>query len=87
MAALSLRAIVVSCIFLVRVICTLGASILQVVAVDPLKDSGQSLYRQYANKKNKIILNAHWVYHCIRDKTLHGFASNWADCKVTGQEQ
>ncbi|KIP06616.1 hypothetical protein PHLGIDRAFT_90682 [Phlebiopsis gigantea 11061_1 CR5-6] len=63
-----------------------GYSGVMYILVDPLKDSGQSLYRQYANKKNKIILNAHWVYHCIRDKTLHGFASNWADCKVTGQE-
>lgn len=56
-------------------------------AVDPLKESGQNLYRQYAGKKNKMILSYQWVYSCIRDKTLHGFATNWAGCKVTGQEQ
>lgn len=55
--------------------------------MDPLKESGQNLYRQYAGKKNKIILNAHWVYHCINDKTLHGFATNWANCKVNGNEK
>lgn len=34
-----------------------------------------------------MVLNAHWVYHCIRDKILHGFATNWAGCKVTGKER
>lgn len=61
--------------------------ILTLALVDPLKESGQNLYRQYAGKKNKIILNAHWVLHCIRDKALHGFATQWAGCKVTGKER
>ena len=90
MAVLSLRVIVVLCIFWVRPICISNRShnpdFFHLV-VDPLKESGQNLYRQYAGKKNKIILNAHWIYSCIRDKTLHGFASNWANCKVTGQER
>lgn len=56
-------------------------------AVDPYTESGQNLYRQYAGRKNKIVLNATWVVRCIHDKTLHGFATNWAGCKVTGKEQ
>ncbi|KAI0087957.1 hypothetical protein BDY19DRAFT_994383 [Irpex rosettiformis] len=57
------------------------------ILVDPHKESGQNLYRQYAGKKNKIVVHASWVHHCINDKTLHGFSTNWAGCKVTGKEQ
>ncbi|KAI0695545.1 hypothetical protein BC835DRAFT_1414829 [Cytidiella melzeri] len=57
------------------------------ILVDPHKESGQNLYRQYAGKKNKIVVHAAWAQHCIQDKTLHGFATNWAGCKVTGKEQ
>jgi hypothetical protein len=55
--------------------------------VDPHKESGQNLYRQYAGKKNKIVVHSAWATHCIQDKILHGFATNWAGCKVTGKEQ
>lgn len=56
--------------------------------VDPHKESGQNLYRQYAGKKkqSKIVLNAQWVHQCIQDKALHGFATGWAGYKVTGNE-
>ncbi|KAI0758347.1 hypothetical protein BC629DRAFT_1125756 [Irpex lacteus] len=57
------------------------------VLVNPHRESGQNLYRQYAGKKNKIVVDASWVQHCVNDKTLHGFATNWAGCKVTGKEQ
>lgn len=55
-------------------------------AVDPHKPSGQNLWRQYAGKKGKIVLNAQWVHECIKTNQLQTFHSNWAGCKVTGTE-
>ena len=54
--------------------------------VDPHKPSGQNLWRQYAGKKGKIVLNAQWVRECIKTNQLQTFHSNWAGCKVTGNE-
>ncbi|EIM81077.1 uncharacterized protein STEHIDRAFT_172112 [Stereum hirsutum FP-91666 SS1] len=55
--------------------------------VDPHKESGQSLYRQYAGKKNKMILSSQWVHECVRLGTLQTFQTGWANCRVTGNEQ
>lgn len=56
------------------------------VLVDPHTESGQSLYRQYAGKKGKIILSYRWVNECINKNELQTYATNWAGCKVTGNE-
>ncbi|KAK7045560.1 hypothetical protein VNI00_007392 [Paramarasmius palmivorus] len=63
-----------------------GYSHVPYILVDPLKPSGQSLYRQYAAKKGKIVLNAQWVNECIKAGQLQTFHTNWAGCKVTGNE-
>jgi len=55
--------------------------------VDPHKESGQNLYRQYAGKKGKIVLHYRWVHECICSGALQTFHSNWAGCKVTGMEK
>ena len=55
--------------------------------VDPYKESGQNLYRQYAGKKGKIVLSANWVYECVKAGALQTYVNNWAGCKVTGQEK
>lgn len=57
------------------------------MAVDPHKESGQNLYRQYAGKKGKIVLAAHWVHECVKAGVLQAFQNNWAGCRVTGTEQ
>ena len=56
------------------------------ISVDPHKESGQNLYRQYAGKKGKIVLNARWVHECVKAGVLQTFHSNWAGCKVDGTE-
>jgi hypothetical protein len=56
-------------------------------SVDPHKPSGQNLFRLYASKKTKIILNAVWVHECIKANQLQTFHVNWAGCKVTGNER
>ncbi|KAF8829281.1 hypothetical protein HHX47_DHR3000502 [Lentinula edodes] len=63
-----------------------GYSGVPYILVDPLKPSGQNLYRQYASKKGKIILNFRWVHECIKARQLQTFQTNWAGCKVTGKE-
>ncbi len=54
--------------------------------VDPLKPSGQNLYRQYAQKKGKVVLDSRWVHECIKAGDLLVYNSNWGGCKVTGNE-
>jgi hypothetical protein len=54
--------------------------------VDPTQESGQNLYRQYAGKKGKIVLDARWIHECVRAGALQTFQHNWAECKVTGTE-
>ncbi|KLO18347.1 hypothetical protein SCHPADRAFT_925157 [Schizopora paradoxa] len=54
--------------------------------VDPHKETGQSLYRQYAGKKGKIILDSKWVHECVQARELLVFNKNWGGCKVTGKE-
>jgi len=54
--------------------------------VDPQKSSGQNLWRQYAGKKGKLVLDARWVHECIKAGQLQTIHSNWAGCKVTGSE-
>lgn len=55
-------------------------------SVDPHKESGQNLYRQYAGKKGKIVLSASWVFECVKAGELQTYQHNWAGCKVTGSE-
>ncbi|KAH7927494.1 hypothetical protein BV22DRAFT_1006901 [Leucogyrophana mollusca] len=55
--------------------------------VDPHKESGQNLYRQYVGKKGKMVLHYRWVQECIRANVLQTFQTNWAGCKVTGTEK
>ncbi|KAH7888811.1 hypothetical protein F5I97DRAFT_1855699 [Phlebopus sp. FC_14] len=57
------------------------------ILVDPHKESGQNLYRQYAGKKGKIVLHYRWVHECIRAGALQTFQNHWAGCKVTGTEK
>jgi len=56
------------------------------VTVDPHRESGQSLYRQYAGKKGKIVLNVQWVHECVKAGALQTYHTSWAGCKVTGSE-
>ncbi|KIK67480.1 hypothetical protein GYMLUDRAFT_238760 [Collybiopsis luxurians FD-317 M1] len=56
------------------------------ILVDPLKPSGQNLYRQYAASKGKVVLNCRWIHECIKARQLQTFQTNWAGCKVTGNE-
>ena len=63
-------------------------SFLNLVAlVDPHKESGQSLYRQYAGKKGKIVLSAQWVLRCVEAHALQTYHNNFGGCKVTGNEK
>ena len=55
--------------------------------VHPHTESGQNLYRQYIGKKGKAVLDARWVYECIKAGALQTFVNNFAGCKVTGSEQ
>lgn len=55
--------------------------------VDPHKESGQNLYRQYAGKKAKVVLSAAWVLECVKTGELQTYQTNFAGCKVTGTEQ
>ncbi|CAL1707063.1 unnamed protein product [Somion occarium] len=57
------------------------------ILVDPHKESGQNLYRQYVGKKTKIVLDANWVIECVKAGELQTYQTNWAGCKVTGNEQ
>ncbi|KAG8213819.1 hypothetical protein J3R82DRAFT_10534 [Butyriboletus roseoflavus] len=57
------------------------------ILVDPHKESGQNLFRQYAGKKGKIVLHSRWVHECVRAGALQTFQNNWAGCKVTGTEK
>ncbi|KAK0455445.1 uncharacterized protein EV420DRAFT_1553680 [Desarmillaria tabescens] len=63
-----------------------GYSGVTYILVDPLKPSGQNLYRQYVGKKGKIILDSRWIHECIKAGELQAFHTNWAGCKVTGNE-
>ncbi|KAF8149557.1 hypothetical protein B0H34DRAFT_734307 [Crassisporium funariophilum] len=63
-----------------------GYSGVPYILVDPYKASGQNLWRQYNGKKGKIILNASWIHECIKANQLQTFHSNYAGCKVTGNE-
>ncbi|KAJ7725855.1 hypothetical protein DFH07DRAFT_853624 [Mycena maculata] len=63
-----------------------GYSGVPYILVDPHKDSGQNLFRQYANKKGKVVLDARWIRECIKAAQLQTFLTNWAGCKVDGTE-
>ncbi|KAF8800273.1 hypothetical protein BYT27DRAFT_7148951 [Phlegmacium glaucopus] len=63
-----------------------GYSGVSYILVDPHKPSGKNLYRLYASKKTKVVLNAIWVHECIKANQLQTFHFNWAGCKVTGNE-
>jgi hypothetical protein len=56
------------------------------VSVDPHKPSGQNLWRQYAGKKGKLVLNSRYIHECVKAGQLQTFHANWAGCKVTGTE-
>ncbi|KAH9949642.1 hypothetical protein B0H21DRAFT_804204 [Amylocystis lapponica] len=64
-----------------------GYSGVPYILVDPHKESGQNLYRQYIGKKGKIVLSANWVIECISLGVLQTYHHNWAGCKVTGTEK
>ncbi|KAI0268626.1 hypothetical protein BC834DRAFT_968089 [Gloeopeniophorella convolvens] len=57
------------------------------ILVNPHAESGQNLYRQYAAKKGKVVLDARWVHECVKAGALQTFVTNFAGCKVTGTEQ
>ncbi|KAI0769335.1 hypothetical protein BD413DRAFT_477758 [Trametes elegans] len=57
------------------------------ILVDPHKESGQSLYRQYVGKKGKIVLSAQWVLRCVEAGALQTYHTNFGGCKVTGTEK
>ncbi|KAL0574704.1 hypothetical protein V5O48_007262 [Marasmius crinis-equi] len=63
-----------------------GYSGVPYILVDPLKPSGQNLFRQYAGKKGKIVLDARWIKECIAAGRLQSYHTNWAGCKVIGNE-
>lgn len=63
-----------------------GYSGVPYILVDPQKPSGQNLWRQYAGKKGKLVLDARWVHECIKAGQLQTVHSSWAGCKVTGNE-
>ncbi|KAF8070020.1 hypothetical protein FPV67DRAFT_1578967 [Lyophyllum atratum] len=63
-----------------------GYSGVPYILVDPHKASGQNLWRQYTGKKGKIVLSSRWVHECIKANALQTFHTNWAGCKVTGNE-
>ncbi|KAF6763173.1 hypothetical protein DFP72DRAFT_874916 [Ephemerocybe angulata] len=78
---------------LVRLVTTYGGTVapgysgVTYILVDPHRISGQNLFRQYAGKKTKLVLAARWVRECIRANQLQTFSTQWAGCKVTGEEQ
>lgn len=51
-----------------------------------MKESGQSLYRQYHNKKGKVVLDAQWVFACVQAGEMLTFKRGWGGFKVTGEE-
>lgn len=55
--------------------------------VDPYKESGQALYRQYVNRKGKLVLDARWIFECVKHGQLQSFKANWAGCKLDGSEK
>ena len=55
--------------------------------MNPHTESGQNLYRQYIGKKGKAVLDARWVHECVKAGALQTFVNNFAECKVTGNEQ
>ncbi|KAH9855178.1 hypothetical protein C2E23DRAFT_751774 [Lenzites betulinus] len=57
------------------------------ILVDPHKESGQSLYRQYAGKKAKLVLSSQWVIRCVEAGALQTYHTNFGGCKVTGTEK
>jgi len=56
------------------------------VPVDPHKISGQNLFKQYAGKEGKAVLDARWVNECIKANALLTWQTSWGGCKVTGSE-
>ncbi|QRV90666.1 BRCA1 carboxy-terminus (BRCT) domain protein [Ceratobasidium sp. AG-Ba] len=57
------------------------------ILVDPTKESGQNLFRQYSAKRGKIVLNAAWVAACVQAGQLQTFKTNFAGFKVDGTER
>ncbi|RPD63932.1 hypothetical protein L227DRAFT_572377 [Lentinus tigrinus ALCF2SS1-6] len=64
-----------------------GYSGVSYILVDPHKESGQSLYRQYAGKKGKLVLNAQWIIRCVEAGALQTYHTDFGGCKVTGNEE
>lgn len=59
---------------------------MQYILVDSKKESGLSLFRQYHNKKQKVVLDAQWVVACVKAGELITFRKDWGGFKVTGKE-
>jgi len=51
-------------------------STFQLVPVDPHKISGQNLFKQYAEKEGKAVLDARWVNECIKANALRQNSRN-----------
>ncbi|KZT11070.1 uncharacterized protein LAESUDRAFT_672779 [Laetiporus sulphureus 93-53] len=64
-----------------------GYSSVPYILVNPHRESGQSLFRQYVGKKGKIVLDAKWAYECVKAGAVQTYQDDWAGCKVTGKEQ
>ncbi|KAI0030761.1 hypothetical protein K488DRAFT_87442 [Vararia minispora EC-137] len=58
------------------------------VLLDPYKQSGQDFFLQLRGKKShkKVVLHARWIHECVRAGALQTFQTDWAGCKVTGNE-
>jgi len=54
--------------------------------VDAHSSSGQNLFKQYASKKTKVILDHRWAKDCVKASRLLLFADNFGGCKVSGDE-
>ncbi|KAI4526388.1 hypothetical protein K525DRAFT_277089 [Schizophyllum commune Loenen D] len=66
---------------------SLGYSAVPYILINPRTESGQRLWRQWAHKTNKkIILDARWVRECIKAGELQTRRTEWAGCKVQGNE-
>ncbi|KAF9010703.1 hypothetical protein BDQ17DRAFT_1346730 [Cyathus striatus] len=63
-----------------------GYSGVPYILVDPHKESGQNIYRQFIGKKGKLVLDARWIRECIKANQLQTYVTDWAGCKVTGKE-
>ncbi|TRM69276.1 hypothetical protein BD626DRAFT_473536 [Schizophyllum amplum] len=64
-----------------------GYSAVPYLLINPKTETGQRLWRQWAHRTNKkIVLDARWVRECIKAGELQTRATDWAGCRVQGNE-